>query len=168
MAPFSRYKAYTTEGGIRAPAFVSYPEVVKEGKVVANFVSVMDVMPTVLELAGIEHPGTRYKNKDVLPMQGKSMLSFLRGEAEYVHDANEVMGWELFNKRAIRQGNWKIVFMPEPDRDARWQLFNVEVDLAEQHDLAAEQPAKLQQMIDLWKDYERDNGVIISDPLSRY
>jgi len=168
MTPFSRYKAYTNEGGIRAPAFISYPKVARKGTIVPNFVSVMDVMPTVLEFTGVEHPGPLYENRTVFPMQGTSMLSFLQGNAQYVHDAEEVMGWELFGKRAIRKGTWKIVYAGEADGNAIWELFNLESDPAEQLDLAAAQPIKLQQMIGFWGDYARENGVIIPNHVSGY
>ena len=73
------------------------------------FVSVKDVAPTVLELAGIAPPGDRYDGRPVAPLEGRSMLPLLRGEAEAVHGDDHVMGWEIFGQRALRAGDWKIV-----------------------------------------------------------
>ena len=168
MAPFRLHKAFTSEGGIRAPAFISHPQVAKKGGIASSFATVMDIMPTILELVGAEHPGAFYKGKEVLPIQGKSMLSFLQGKVRHIHGADEVMGWELSNKRAIRKGNWKIVMMPEPYGNAKWQLFNLAVDPTEQRDLASKRAGKLKQMIKLWQGYAKENGIIIPNRWSNY
>lgn len=168
MAPFHLYKGFTSEGGIRVPAFIHYRQATNKGSVVSNVVSVMDVMPTVLQVAGVEHPGAHYKDKNVFPMKGKSILPFLEGKTQYVHGPDDVMGWELFNKRAIRKGKWKIVLMPEPYGTGKWQLFNLERDPTEQRDLAEEEPSKLWDMVQLWKDYAKENGVIIPNRVSGY
>lgn len=98
-APSRLYKFYSTEGGIRVPCVVRYPKLFKQpGQVVKAFANVMDIMPTFLELAGINHPAAG-KNKNeqapwgkraVYPMMGKSWVDFfskLRGESapSFVH-----------------------------------------------------------------------------------
>ena len=110
-APFRMFKGFTTEGGIRVPAIVHYPKTVPAGTIYSGMATVMDVLPTILELAEIEHPRT-YQGRDVLPLRGASMLPALTGARARVHDKDYVMGWELWGRRAIRQGDWKIVWEP--------------------------------------------------------
>jgi arylsulfatase len=88
------------------------------------------------------------------------MLPMLTGEISEIHDQDEYMGWELNGHRAIRQGDWKIVWDPDEGENATWHLFNLEQDLAEQFDLSMNLPDRLQAMLRLWDEYQRENGVI--------
>jgi len=159
--PFNRHKATAFEGGNHVPAFVHFKGTVKSGTHASGMSTVMDVMPTLLAIAGTQHPGTQYHGHEVLPMKGVSMLPMLKGSAKAIHADTEVMGWELFGYRSIRQGDWKIVWDQALKPDQRkWQLYNVAQDPSEQHDLSAAMPDKLAQMISNWDSYARDNGVI--------
>lgn len=176
VGPWRMFKAFTSEGGIRAPAFVHYPEL--EGKQVNTaVVTVKDVMPTVLDLVGISHPGLQYKGREIVPMSGKSMLPMLRGNSDFTYTPDDAIGWELFGKTAIRQGDWKIVQEPDdnfwmarnPEAEAyRWRLFNLAEDPTELTDVSGQNPEKLQQMIRLWDEYEEQNGVIIPNQVMGY
>lgn len=76
-APSRLYKAYTTEGGIRVPCILRYPGF--QGKnIVDTFATVMDIAPTVLEMAGIKHPAPEYHGRKIVPMRGGSMLPWLQ------------------------------------------------------------------------------------------
>ena len=167
--PWRMFKGFPSEGGIRVPAIIHYPTV-HQSNVNTAVVSVMDVMPTVLDLAGIEHPTSPYKGRNIETMTGKSMLPMLRGDATTVHANDDFIGWELFGKTAIRQGDWKIIQEPAGDfwepRDPLaenypWQLFNLADDPSELRDLAATHPEKLAEMILLWDRYAEENQVII-------
>ena len=125
------------------------------------FVSVMDVVPTALELAGVEPPDGVYQGRPVARLEGASMLPFLRGEAPAVHPGDYVMGWELFGRRALRQGDWKLLWLWQPYGPERWQLFDLSRDPAETDDLAASEPDKLREMLALWAEYAARNGVIL-------
>lgn len=168
---FRMFKAFTTEGGIHAPAIVHYPKAISGGTMHGSMATVMDVLPTLLELAEVQ-PQTTFRGKEILPLRGSSMLSALKGEDESVHDKNYVMGWELFGRRAIRQGDWKIVCEPagieweprDPDIvNDQWRLYNLATDPGEQIDLAEEEPARLKAMISLWANYAEETGVILPD-----
>jgi arylsulfatase A-like enzyme len=119
----------------------------------------MDVLPTVLELAGVKHPGTRYRGRDIAPVKGRSMLPYLGGRAEAVHGESHVTGWELFGRRAVRQGDWKAVFIPAPAGPGVWQLYDLSRDPGETHDLAAAEPQRLKALLDHWETYVEENGV---------
>jgi arylsulfatase len=167
-APFRMFKGFTTEGGIRVPALVHYPKWENAGTVNNSYVSLMDIMPTILDIAGAQHPGTRYKDRDVLPMQGKSMWPMLSAKKANTHEENYATGWELNGKKAYRKGKWKIVKMPKPFGNGDWQLYDVVNDQGEQTDLAAINPTKVKELIALWDQYAVDNGVIMSNELMNY
>lgn len=160
------HKAFPTEGGTRVAAFVHFPEKISAPAISDDFVYVTDIAPTILDLAGIDHPGSLYNGQPVEPVTGRSFVSVLDGMGRT--DSNRVIGMELFGKRAIRAGDWKLVHMPSPYGNDEWQLFNIRNDLSETHDLAADNPEKLAEMKAWWDEYARDNGVIIPDWVSGY
>jgi len=163
MTPFRIYKGWVAEGGIRSPLIISGPGVKGAGGLNKKAVlHVTDIAPTVLELAGIEHPAT-YKGRDIEPMQGKSWVGMIEGDTESPRTADDWLGWELFGNRAIRQGDWKITWLYEPFGSEDWQLFNLATDPGEQQDLSNELPEKRQELIALWDEYVETNGVIIGD-----
>lgn len=79
-APSRLFKAFTTEGGIRVPALVHYPQLALKGQVSHGFGTVMDITPTILDLAGVRHPGKQWRGKPVAPLRGKSWLGFCLGK----------------------------------------------------------------------------------------
>ena len=141
------------------PAFAVYATFAVSGERNSQFATVMDVLPTLLELAGAEPPGETYRDRPILPLKGRSMAATLRSHATPVHDASTYVGWELYDHRAIRQGDWKIVWDADEKPSARWRLFNLASDPQEQNDLSAAEPARLQAMIALWDDYHKENGL---------
>ena len=159
-APSRLYKAFTTQGGIRVPALVRYPRLSRQGAISHAFATVMDVTPTLLDLAGVRHPGKRWRGREVAEPRGRSWLGWLSGETEAAHDENTVTGWELFGMRAIRQGDWKAVYLPAPVGPATWQLYDLARDPGEIHDLADSQPGKLAELIEHWKRYVSETGVV--------
>ncbi|WP_273825388.1 MULTISPECIES: arylsulfatase [Pseudomonas] len=161
-APSRLFKAFTTEGGIRVPALLHYPPLTRPGQISHGFATVMDITPTILDLAGVRHPGKRWHGREVAPLRGKSWLGFLSGETAQVHDEHTVTGWELFGRRAIRQGHWKAVYIPGPVGPATWQLYDLSADPGEIHDLAEAQPERLATLIEHWQRYVEETGVILS------
>jgi arylsulfatase len=159
-APRRLYKSNATEGGILVSAIISYPPSVRQGTIDRNLVTVMDVMPTLLDLAGTQHPGKQYRGRAVEPMQGVSMLPFLLGQADRVHSPDEAIGWELFGQRAIRQGDWKIAWVSKPNGSASWELYALDKDPGERHDLAGKYPEKLAAMLQHWEHYAKENRII--------
>jgi arylsulfatase len=161
MAPFRLYKGLLAEGGIRSPLIVNGPGVQGAGELNTQAVlHVMDIAPTLLELAGIQHPST-YMGRELAPMQGKSWVAMLDGKTKSPRTSDDWLGWELFGNRAIRQGHWKISWHYEPFGTWDWQLFNLAEDPGEQHDLSGTFPERRKELIALWDEYVKMNGVII-------
>ena len=176
--PLRMFKGYPSQGGVRAPAFFHYPRAMQVAAMNDSITTVKDVMPTLLELAGVEHPGAgMFQGREVLAMQGRSVVPVLTGERDTIRAPGDYMGWELFGKQAIRQGDWKIINIPSiPSRDVRlpvlkpgqWQLYNLAEDPAEMNDLADSNPEKLRELLALWEQYTTENNYIYPDILTGY
>jgi len=163
MAPFRIYKGWTAEGGIRSPLIVSGPGVKGSGELNKDAIlHVKDIVPTVLELAGVEHPSS-FNGREVAPVQGKSWVKMLEGETQSPRSNDDWLGWELFGNRAIRQGDWKISSLYQPFGTGDWQLYNLAEDPGEQYDLSEKRPGKKEELITLWEEYEKTNGVIMGN-----
>jgi arylsulfatase A-like enzyme len=162
-APSRLYKAYTTEGGVRVPCVVRYPGF-REKEIVDTFSTVMDIAPTILEMAGIKHPSPVYQNRPVVPMRGKSMLPYLTSQSSRVHPEDFIHGWELCGRGAIRKGNWKADFIPPPKGTDKWQLYDLSKDPGETEDLAEVHPEKLEELMVHWANYVVDCGVVALQP----
>ncbi|TKY84704.1 hypothetical protein EX895_005784 [Sporisorium graminicola] len=161
-APSRMYKAWITEGGIRCPCLIRYPGFAKQnGSIVSNFTTVMDILPTLLQLAGTQHPGSTFRGRPVLQPKGQSWVPFLTNTSEQIHGDDHVTGWELFGQQAIRKGNWKAVFIPAPNGPERWQLYNIEKDPGETEDLAESHAKILDDLIQHWTEYVAETGTIL-------
>lgn len=163
-APARLYKTLTSEGGIRVVAFVTYPGFANQQAISSAFTTVMDLTPTFLELAGTQHPGTSYNGRTVAQLRGRALTALLRGETTTVHPPEYATGWELFGHRAIRQGEWKAVFLLPPYGPGRWQLYNLTYDMGETKDLALTNPHKLSSLLSLWEEYVVQTGVLLEPP----
>ena len=98
--PRASNKGFTTQGGVRVVALLHYPGFARNAQVNPTFTTVMDITPTLLELAGTRHPGTSWRGRAVAPVRGRSWVDFLSGRADQVHDDQTVTAWELFGARA--------------------------------------------------------------------
>jgi arylsulfatase A-like enzyme len=161
--PFRDSKQTAFEGGIRVPAIAHWPGVVPEGARSDAFVTVMDLLPTFLALAGREHPGDNYRGQPIAPLRGASLAPLLIGEASDAHAPDYYVGWELFGHRGVRQGDWKLVWDSRAGERAAWMLFNLAEDPGEQRDLRDAEPERLRAMQSLWNRYVEANGVILAD-----
>ena len=167
--PFKWYKAFATEGGVRAPAMIHYPKMKKaENSINHDFVSVMDLAPTFLEVAGVQHPKTDYKGRKIFPMTGTSMLPWLEGKNVSVHPKEKVHAWELYGRRGLRKANWKAEWMEAPYGNNEWELYDLDKDIAQQQNVATEYPDKLKELINDWEVYEKNNNVTLPDRPTAY
>ena len=140
--PLTGHKRDLTEGGIREPTIAWWPGTIKAGSTNDHVGAFWDVMPTYCELAGIQAP----KN------DGISFAPSLRGKCQQEH---QYLYWEFHSRggtQAIRKGNWKGIRKNIfKDKDAPVLLYNLETDLAEEKDIAAENPeiaANLRKLMD--------------------
>ncbi len=160
MSPSRMFKAFTAEGGIRVPFLVKLPgEMPNAGTMNHSFFHVRDIMPTILDIAGIEHP-REIDGRQIVPMQGSSVLDLFAGNIDATSAEVGRVGYELFGLKAFFDGDWKILWMPPPFGPGEWELFDLRQDPAELNDLSAEYPDRLAEMIALWEQYKEANGVL--------
>ncbi|MDB5295008.1 MAG: arylsulfatase [Phycisphaerales bacterium] len=153
--PFRRFKHFTEEGGISTPFVVRWPAGITgdaaNGRIEkAQVGHVIDLMPTVLELAGATYPKQR-GGQDVLPPEGKSLVPVLKGGTI---DRGPLF-WEHEGNRAVRVGQWKLVAA----HNEKWQLYDVVADRTETRDLAAEKPEKVAELRELYEAWAKRCGV---------
>jgi len=161
MTPFSQYKGWLAEGGIRNALIVSGPAVKRpKGSVNHGLMHVADLMPTLLEIAGAGYPKT-YQGRELPPLFGTSWGRVLAGQAESPRTEQDYLAWEVFGNRALLQGEWKLRWEYKSFGKGQWELFNLAADPAERKDLAAERPDKVGALVALWDDYVRTNNVIL-------
>ena len=161
--PFYLFKRHMTEGGLRVPFIVSGPGVEHRGSISHELLTVRDVAPTLLEIAGTHYPQGIYEGRKVLPQTGVSFVAQLANKQSVIHKDDDVFGWELFKRRGLRKGEWKMLWVEPPFGTDGWQLYNLDVDPGETKDLAQEKPEKLAQLIADWNEYASENNVIIGD-----
>jgi len=150
MTPFSQYKGWLAEGGIRNALIVSGPGVKRaKGSINRGLMHVADIMPTLLEVAGAGYPKT-LEGRPLPALMGKSWNRVLAGQAESPRTEKDYLAWEVFGNRAVRQGDWKLRWQYKPLGKEAWELFNLKADPAERHDLAAQHPDKVKAMVALW------------------
>lgn len=164
-APSKLYKTFSSEGGIHVPFIFNYPGISDDLKGTINsvFTTVMDVTPTLLDLAGIPQPDTKnFRGREVVPIRGKSWVPFLTNPEAHapIHTKDETVGWELFGHGALRKGDYKITFLTSPVGDDNWKLYNIKNDPGELTDLSEKEPEKFQELIDAWEEYAETTQVI--------
>lgn len=149
--PLKWFKMDTHGGGIRDPLIVQWPEKIRGGGAIrGQFHHCTDVVPTVLDYLGIDAPET-VNGIPQMPIHGKSMRSSIENAS--APTPKKAQYFEMLGDRGIWADGWKAVTRHTKGTsfdDDVWELYHVDKDFSEFHDLAAEQPRKLQQMVDLW------------------
>jgi len=148
-SPLRYWKAETYEGGIRTPLIAHWPRGVKApaGSLIEQVGHVIDLMPTILGIAGAEFP-KEFHGGATTPPEGLSLLPVLAGGRREGH---AMIGWEHFGARALRQGDWKIVSR----LNRPWELYDLSRDPTELHDLAPSEPDHRKQMATAWEQWAK-------------
>jgi arylsulfatase len=141
--PFRRHKTWVHEGGIATPFIVHWPQGIRaRGELRRDVVHLIDVVPTVLELAGTAHPRT-WKDQPVPPPPGRSLVPAFTREGAVQHDD---LWWFHDGHRAVRVGDWKLVAA----KDEPWELYDLSRDRGESQNLAERYPDKVRELEKLW------------------
>jgi len=156
--PLRLFKGYVAQGGIRVPLIVKPAGPEAQARRVDTPVHVMDLVPTILELAGVDQPA-RWQGVEVAPIQGRSLVTLLDGGGDSTW-MERGLGWEAYGMDAYRRGNWKILRLPPPFGNGDWQLYNLTEDPGEIQDMAAQHPDLVAELTLGWTAYAEANGVI--------
>ncbi len=162
--PFKWYKQNTHEGGVHVPLVVHWPRRLGDGGTLRRqFAYVTDLAPTILEAAGMVAP-ERFAGLDQIPLAGHSLsATFDDPEAPTPHP---VQYFEMVGHRALVAEGWKAVTRHEagtPFEQDCWELYHVATDPSECHDLASEEPARLEDLIERWWAEAEAHGVLPLD-----
>lgn len=166
-APGKHYKSHVSEGGIHAPAFIWRKGMAHGGSIARAPVTVMDVAPTLLEMAQVPYPKT-YRGKPLSELRGLSLQRLIEEPSARIHDKDAVFGMELFGRKALRQGNWKLYQTPPPFGTGEWELYNLENDPGEARDVATDHPDVVARLAEAWRQYAQEVGVVLPEGVSGY
>lgn len=159
-APFHLWKDTAGEGATTAPAIVKLPYQTQAQATHHGFASVLDVFPTVLDYANIAVPQGQYKGRQVNTPSGYSWKPLLENKAQAIRPANFSFADELHGSKYARQGDWKIALQGTAELGTgNWELYNLKHDRGETRNLAQSNPAKLQELVEVYHQYTRQNGV---------
>jgi arylsulfatase len=143
--PFRRHKTWVHEGGIATPLIAHWPEgITARGEWRRTPAHVIDLAPTILELAGGRWPG-RWDDQPVPPAPGRSLLPVFTRDGAVARD---YLWWLHEDNRALRMGDWKIV---AAGKDAPWELYDLGTDRGESRNLAEAHPDKLRELATVWE-----------------
>ena len=175
--PFKRWKREVHEGGVADPCIVHWPSRLgaAAGGTRRQFAHAIDVLPTVVELLGIDVPA-EIDHVPQTPVEGTSFAYLLDPSGAGAPGRHETQYFEMLGSRALYQDGWKAVtFKPlgpmyDDGLDWRarfdddvWELYHVAEDLSEVHDLAAQHPERLAAMVERWWDEARSHQVLPLD-----
>ncbi len=154
-SPFSFFKYYTGEGGVRTPLIISGKNI-PSAQESNSFCFITDIVPTILELVGMEPRS----NNLYAPITGKSLLPHILDKSKSIYDEYEGVGLEVANSSAYYLGDFKIVKNNIPLGDNKWYMYNLKTDPGETKNIAKEYPVKFKNLMDEYKEYAKSVGVI--------
>jgi arylsulfatase len=141
------------EGGISTPAIVHWPRGISErGRWTDRVAHVIDLAPTLYELAGAVHPAVR-AGRPTIPLEGRSFAEEFRRNAS---TPERELAWEHEGNRAIRVGNWKLVARA----GGPWELYDLSIDRTETHDLSAAAADRVRELERRWTAWASRVGVV--------
>ncbi len=157
--PLAEGKGWMYEGGVREPLLVRWPGVVRPGSRCDAPVTSPDFYPTLLEAAGL--PPMPEQHRD-----GESLVPLLRERGGLERDA---IFWHYphYGNQggtpgcSVRMGDWKLIEFFE---DSRAELYNLREDVSEAHDLAADQPARVAEMLERLHTWQESVNALIPEP----
>ena len=146
--PFRWYKHFTHEGGISSPLIAHWPAgipVHRNGKLEHQPAHLIDIMATACDVTGAVYPA-EFKGHKILPAECLSLLPAIQGQP--LHRVKPIF-WMHEGNRAVRTGPWKLV----KKFKGPWELYNIDEDRTEQHDIITKFPAMSQHLIRQWEDW---------------
>jgi len=159
-APFKYYKLWPYRGGVQTPFIVSWPAGIRTTGLRPQFVDVIDITPTVLDITGIEAPA-RFDGVCQMAIQGKSIRATFDDSRS--PNPRNTQYFELWGSRSIFHDGWKAIAIHTPGTDFdddRWELYNVATDFSESINLASQYPERVEALEKLWWSEAAKHGAL--------
>jgi len=158
------WKWFIGEGGIRVPLLVLPPKneaFTRSGEMTNEYAYIKELPMTILDYAGVDHPQTEFKGRKLTPPSGVSLRPFLAGEESRPRTEEEWVVFELFGNSYVVAGDYKAIHMRTGMYgDGEWHLYDIKKDPGETRPLEADQPERLQKMIDIYERYAKEKGIV--------
>ncbi|MBL8335889.1 MAG: arylsulfatase [Rhodoferax sp.] len=159
-SPLSTFKFYAGEGGIRVPLIIAGVPGAPANQIHHSLTHVNDIVPTLLDLAQLRHPGTRWRGQPVEPLAGRSLLPALRGDPGPIRPPDQPLGYELSGNQALFKGDLKLVRNLPPVGDGQWHLYDLRTDPGETRDLRTSLPQAFDAMRADYEAYALSHGLL--------
>jgi len=152
--PFRLYKHFEHQGGISTPLIIHWPAGIEaKNELRTEPGHIVDIMTTVVDVGGATYP-KEFNGHAIVPMEGRSLKPAFANQPLQPRDA---LFWEHEGNAAVREADWKLV---RRNADGAWELYDLKTDGTELHDLAAQQPEKVKEMLAKWKAWAKRAHVL--------
>lgn len=161
--PYRLFKHFMTNGGVLSPLIIRLPNNLRAGELSHELISVKDLLPTFMDIAGYGTWQSQVIARGAILPNGKSIMPHIRTRAS-VHSDDYVLSMELFNRRMLRKGDWKLVWANAPWGQGlgRWALYNLKLDPYELHDVAKQNPFIVNQLLEDWDEWADSVGAVFA------
>lgn len=149
--PFKKYKLWPFGGGVRDPLIISWPgKITDRGGIRSQFVDVIDITPTVLDILKIEAPD-KFDGVEQMELHGASILQTFKDPG--APNPRTTQFFCMRGNRAIYHKGWKAVAIHKKGTDFekdKWELYQIEQDFSEAIEVSEKYPEKLKELKALW------------------
>jgi len=149
--PLKSFKGFQYEGGISSPFIARFPGKIAAGGLVDGTAHIIDIAPTLYEIAGARYP-LNFKGNTIQPLAGESLLPAIYGKE---WSRSKPIFWERAGNKAIRKGKWKLVSV----RSDQWELYDIEADRGENNNVIAANAAVADELKGLYAAWAKSVGV---------
>ena len=157
MSPFSYYKGYLAEGGVRAPLIISGPGVMHGMN--RNFLHIQDLAPTILDIFETEYP-EKFEGNTNPSLIGKSFAETLKGEQKEIHAAYEFFFDDFQGMASIIQGDFKLLNTEDPTDNNKFKMYNIKNDPGEKINIRSNYRQQTRSMLEAWEGYKKDYRIV--------
>lgn len=158
--PYREYKHWVHEGGIGTPFIVHWPNTIPKGnhgKLISEYGFLPDIMATCIDVSNATYP-EEFKGNQIVAASGKSLVPLFKGENKRIH--TEPIFWEHEGNKAVRLGKYKLVSKWNKQSETTWELYDMETDRTEQHNLDAQLPEKVSKMVAMYDEWATEKKVL--------